>query len=520
MYGMNRKAIVQRVHDLYGVVENSVAGRARGAAAVQAAVAYMYSNLPDRLLMRDFVLATEPPISKGQTGSPSGGSYATFHVDPDDTKVLIYDGNAADFPLDGTRDGRWIEVYDTVSAQWVQRRVRRFAAAIEGLGTTTAFVVLDEPWIRSTDTDLNWRLFTMEYPYPVEMARLVNAWWSPYDGRGRPLDPLLPQEIQRIALQGGWRVQGPPSRAGTGATFQLPPPHATPQVEVVKTIGSKLWGYANGTVEHGSTFAGERYNAAGTFIYYACLGWGRRLHYHPAAGRGVVMPWYLSPPSLPSEPVTTTWGEGLIRVTMPDVSYIYGFNTDSTKRSFNNSGLDWWIFRARTATEDPTSASNHAHAKVVENDSVPYMLTPISVEAMPLEDAGQYNPDRLLVLPDMASQPSIMLDTLPNEVATVLLKGIPRVRPLEHDTDVPPVPADLIDGLLLPLVAAFLVSKRANDPMTESVYFKQYIEGVSRLTENEAVMAPGPVTMGNALGASGIVSPYRNSLMSTIFTAN
>lgn len=513
MLDISRKGLIKRCRDMYATPEDSAKGRLRGAGALNAALAWIYTNVPERLLAQEWRFRLEKPLE------------GTGDIDADDAKVLeVTFATTAErdlYPQDGTLSARWIEIQDPDTGTWVQRRIRMLYW-VAGIPTATIRIVMNEAWSVAGVTDLSYRIYTLEYPYSNEWARITQMFYNPDDGLARELLAFTPQDAIAARIGSGWRSVGLPTRYGRGSTFQMPTPHRAPDVAVAIPAGgdnTQRWGYDSGGAEHGQALvSGQYYEAAGTFRYYACLGWGRRKWLHPTYGASFLAPFYISAPAPVTSDVTTTWAGGKITLTLPDMSYVLGFGPRNDLHSFQHSGFEWWIYRARVATEDPTSGTNHAWAKRPEDDEIPYLLTVIPVDSglqtTTLEDRGDHGPpDRNMPLGDHFGHPSFFFDRLPADVKDILVRGIRRPPVLEHDSDVPPVPMEISD-LILPLMASILVSRRSNEPDQESTYYKQYLDKVKTMVDREGIMGPEILLMGNALSTGVQRSPYAGTFMS------
>ena len=505
MLGTSLEALIGRMRSQYGFPEASTKGFLRGKEVINAAIAWMFTDIPDRLLAQEWQMRLEPPIE------------VTGHIDPDDPRVLLAIGNQSTIPQDGTTSGRWIEIYDEDAGQWVLRRVQKVSWIV---GTLNAYIVMDEGW-KELDVDVTARILTLEYTYPPDMAKIHSIWYSPSTGTFRKLRGLTPEQSVAMRLGAGWRSVGVPMCYGRGSTVQLPTPRTT--VTGTVTIPNPddytgRWGWDTGAVERNSTYNGQRYGAAGTFRYYACLGWGRRPWLHPTKGWNYLAPRYIGAPTTVSADFTTTWGAGMIRLNLPDMAYALGFGPTSTLKSFDRSGFEWWIFRARVASQDPDDAGNHAYAPRVEADEVPYLLAVQDVEDTTFEDRGDFDPpDRFFALGDFHGHPSFTLDKLPSDAKDILIRGVRRAPILEYKTDVPPLPSELID-LIMPLAASIGIGRRSNEPKTESPYFMEYKDKVRALIDREATMGTEDPSAGNGISTTPTTSmfPFAGSFLGGI----
>ena len=495
MFDLSRKALRDRFRTLYGAVEKSAKGDDRLNTFINNALAQLWSDIPDRYKMTEFCFRFEPSQSWGY-----------LDCDPQDPRTMLINmgvTSSADFiamASAGTLAGRWIEIQEAStdgSGKWIQRRIRSAEAT---LGPIEYRIVLDEPWVNTTDSGLSYRIYTREYPLPATISKLKSVTYD--DGVSNAYSPIRvigPTEVDRIATLVSRRVTGVPMECGPGSAFALPTPRFTATAELTSGALPHKWGYDDGGTEHGSGLPTAKYGAAGTFSYIACLGWGRRPWLHPTKGWGFYAPFYLSPPCLPSSSVTTSWGGGAAKLTLVDADYIFGFGQDTSLRSYQGSGLEWWIFRARTATQDPADAANHAAHKYIEADGVYYLWNVTPVSNYVVYDTGALDPvDRDFPVQDTHMQGSLVFDVLPSDVRDVRVRGYRRMVPLEHDADVPPVPQEFIDAFM-PLLASYMVGRREGEPDRESAYWKMYCREISKYGAEEGLTGAEDTTMGYAL---------------------
>lgn len=481
MFDLSRAKIISNMRDMYGMPENSPNGNTRGYSLLNLALAQLWRDLPSRLKTSNYAFRLEPPIS------------GTATLDSADFKVWSVAGVLAGAE-DETLDARWIELYDAGTERWVLRRIRE--AFTNGITTT---LVLDEAWTKPDPvTTTSFRIFTLEYSLPAHVGKISSAWYD--DGVSSafsPLDIVGPKEIAYLSQTAARRIPGIPAKLGAGSAFKLQTPHFTPQVETAQL--PHKWGYDTGGTEHGAVFAGDKYGAAGTFSYIACLGWGRRPWLHPTKGWGHLQPFYLSAPSLESAKITTTWGGPGVKLTLTDVNWQMGFRTDVSLPSYNRSGLKWWVYRARHATQSPSAAGNNAFAPQVEADGDYYLWRVLPASAYEVFDHGDSDPpDRDARLRDGVTQGSVIFDVLPTDVRVVRFSHEQRAEALVHDADTLPIPAEVAQPFY-DLLASYLIGKRQGEPDTESAYYRRYTAALRDLQEEVAMLGGENGRMGNAL---------------------
>lgn len=475
-------------------------GSAAFNAEVREAVKRLAADMPDILLRTQYQFKLELPFIAG-----------TLSVDPNDPYVVSVEGLTTDqntylSNLDaGLVRGRTLEIYAPPNATNANTttftRVKiRDKGKWNDLAMSPPTLVMDRPWPNTTDTGMPYRILTEEYPVPANAREITRVVISPETTPG-PLQRALDYERLTLMRQArGWRGQGRPMWFASGVWQQLPGLRSAPVATVLTgDPPAKKWGYPSGSL---NTNCGP----AGTFKYVCCVVWGRRpfpeaLH---AGAEGALFPGtssvkaprYISGASVETSAVTTTWGNGAIKLTSPDLDYVFGYNADPSKRSYRKSGLEKWWFRARVATEASTSSVHPS----VEADNTFYLwrITP-GYETVTYDDGSSDPVDRLYQLADYSGHQSIAFEICPSEAENVQVHMTPRPAELTNDNDALPVPPDAHEALLT-LVQWHRLGDRDGDRAARVEFERRYREELDRLRAQFSGAKFSPRSMGDGLG--------------------
>lgn len=474
---MDLAGLRSQVIAITGYPDKGTVGKERLNSAINYSLRQVWREMPEALMKEEFRFRLEPPVS-----------HNTLDVLAADPLVMTVKTTpttltSSTFATDGTLTARWLEV--ETGGRFVYRRIHEVVWS-----GSQWLLILDKPWENTTDTDLKYRIFTKEYPYPSDVQKIRKIMYDPENSSHKITYSLFADELYDRRLAHGFRETSVPRRAARGDFFTLPSPHYKPAVSVLpieaggNEPGISQWGH-----DEDSPYAADTdYGPAGTFSYKVMHVWGRRplldpMHKRPSEpGIKTLMPFYVSSPSEASDQVTTKWDGGKIQIITPDIDYVngYGHDTETTAKSYHKYGVEKWIFRARhSATTDGT-----VH-KDVESDGIYYLWKIVegyeATSVTPIYDAGQHDPvDKTIPLKDVHGHFHVRFDTYPSEAVDVLLSVIRRPDTLKYDTDVSRVPPECY-GALIDLTCSYLVGRRDGEPKRESYYYARYIEEVDRL---------------------------------------
>ena len=523
---MNLSKIREIVQAKTGFPERGATGTARLNSLINHALNQLHGDMPEVLLREEFRFDFEVPIDSG-----------TLTVLPTDTLVMLNGphnpGSAGasyfseDYPGSGTYTryrGRNIDIVDgnnihhTFKIQDIDRYVVGAGGgpAIYGsAGQVTWRIFLNRPWFNTTDTNLNYKVYTYEYPYPADTIRVRSVIIDP-EGRASDVQfSSFPDAMASRKMMNGWKQKGTPLVSARGDFFQLEPPHYAPVVslstETADPGGFKnyeyQWGYSGSWVHPASSTLAEEvtYGPAGSYSYIVAHVWGRRRpcgHYSEGhTNEGDLLPFYISGHSKASATASTTWGGPAIKVTTPDIDYVYGYSPDNTKASYHHNGIEKWIFRARH-TEDYTkfwSGSSGTVHGPVEADGVYYLWKITPGYTTEVWDRGDEDPvDRRFQLIDSFGHYHIRFDALPTETDEVLLSIIRRPHELNYDTDVPRIPPEATDALIA-LVCRYVAGERDGSVERVSMYKALYEQELKKLRSIVALDSHVKSSFGDGL---------------------
>lgn len=488
---MNLEDIREAFRNRFGYGETGTRGNRKFLTNANLALREMWPKIPEVLRRFEYRLPLVPAITDGLVS-----------VHPDDPLVLVVDGAAALLRTDGTLRGRWVEVY-APSGLVFARRVRDVFSAFDKADAYSN-IVLDEPWTNTTDTGMKYRIFTYDYPLAADVQDVLRVNRCTLSGQpGLELtQAMLPAELARERLERGWAAAGPITGYARGDYANVPAPHYTPEVAYTVVLAEPTgnnWGYDNAGVERRDTFPGVRYGAAGTFSYKACHVHGRWPGANPLQSR-TLPPFYLSEASPASDQITTTWGAAGVRVSVPDIDYVYGYGADQRLPSYQHHGTEVWLFRARHASESPTAGSNHAAVKLVEKDGIYYLWKIIQGGAVTVIDTGDADPvDRRFMLRDHNGHHSIRFDATPSAPEDVLVTALRRPHLLENEGDALRLPIDSALAPFLELLASYFTGDRDGEPNRRGDNYARYLALMEELRRAVSISKAPTTAFGDGI---------------------
>lgn len=452
---MNLADLRQHAQDRLGLPVAGQKGVDAFGRLVRRAVQKLGADMPSILLRSTYQFQLEVPFTAG-TLDPS----PTDHFVMMDTSVTVTS------QLDSQLfRARWIEIQRSAETIWHQYRIRD--VILPTLGNPGLFFILDKPWPTNSDVDLKYRVYTNEYPVPADLRDAYDLTIAPETSAVRAQRALDHNALTRIRRGRGWTATGTPAWYSMGEWKQLEGPRAPPTAVIAEAPvagGAQMWGFPGGV---------ENTNCGppGKFRYFYCLVWGRRPHPELLAPTGtststfpgqtpVRAPFYISGASTGSETVTVAgWNNPGVKLTSPDLDYVFGFNADPSELSHHHSGLEKWWFRQRITVGTP---GNSLHPNI-EADSVPYLwrITPAyETETWDLGDSDP--PNRLYPLQDWTGHRSITFDALPSVAENVTVSYVPRPPEILNENDAIPLPPESLDALFC-LIQLYRLGDRDND---------------------------------------------------------
>jgi len=458
---MNLYSLREAIRTKTAYPERGDTGKARLNRVINYALRQLRRDAPEALFREEWRFKLEVEFT------------GTFAVDTSDSLVMVRSAVVKRLATDGTLRARWIEIKkgDTYYIRRV-RDVHHNAISSED------YVVLDKPWLNTTDTGLSCRIFTYEYPYPADVEKIRSVIRNPETNPRELLESLHPESLAAWRLGVGWRDTGSPDKYARGDFYQQDSPHYTPSASIPETThqtkGTNAWGYDDVPVEQTS------YGPAGKFSYKVCHVWGR-LPQLDMTQEGELLPFYISSPSPASEKVETVWGQSYIKIATPHIDYVYGYGDSTKTKSYERSGIEKWIFRARHDLESPASSNNNAAIRDVEVDDIYYLWRITDASDTVVYDRGDYDPvDKRFPLKESHGHFHLRFDKSATSEEVMLCRTVRRPQVLEYDTDVPRIPPDCFEALIS-LACSYVVGDRDGDPKRKSLYYTSYTMELDRL---------------------------------------
>ena len=469
-----------------GLPERGDSGDTRLNTFINMAVRQMWTDLPKQLLYEETQILAEPSISTG-----------TLLV-TDDDRVFDLFLNPPTFKgptlaVDGTLRGRTIEYVDA-NGRYYYRRIQDVYAVTSGGPGTHQYIVMDSPnatGLAAGTVITNYRILTEEYPYPADAQQIVQVIRDPYNSPFPILESAYLANLTDYRNSVGFRMEGQPEYYARGSFYQLKSPHYAPAIQLETVTEASLanaWGYNS---------LGEQvnYGPAGTFQYIVIHVWGRQKKYLNTT-EGVLLPFYQSAPSKASDTITTTWGSGAIKITTPNIDYVYGYGPVPGTKSYHHHGVEKWIFRKRTATEATTGSQ---HGTAVEADDTYYLWRVTEGHVVSTVDNGSDDPvDRNITLKATNGHFHIRFDRSISAETPILLRLFRRPPQLNYDTDTPRLPPDCYD-CLYSLCASYAVGDRDGDPGRKAFYLEEYSRNLTRLRRTYNVSGHAHPTFQNGI---------------------
>ena len=442
------------VRTMLGLPDTGTKGRTRLDEMINNALRYVTPQLPEPLLRRQYRMRLESAWTVGTLSGVASDLYVLEIID-------ITSGYV--FPPATEIRARTLEV-SLGGERYFTTQIRDFFFKVELGGPSRYFFVLDTPFYDASLTGLTYRVYTDAYPIPLTAIDIQTVQLSVTS----QLLPLAFAESHSglLALRRtrGWRASGRVQAYSDGDAQALPAPRQAPVASVLQEpTDAEKWGYDTIGTEHGSAYAGHQYGPAGTFEYCYCLGWGRRPTPQDAHGGSYLStpaatfpgeirfgkPFLLSGRSNGTGPISTTWGGSAIKLSSPNMHYVWGYNARSSAFSRNHSGLEKWWFRRRITTA--TSPAGGSPFDAIESDGVWYLWRITDAGETETWDRGDSDPpDREFELPRNYGHRFIRFDiTQPTPPEDVLLEYTERPTLLQADEDVVPIPDEHMEIIVV-----------------------------------------------------------------------
>ena len=448
---MNLAEIRELCRVQLGLPDTGSKGRTRLNDMINQALRYVGPDLPEALMRRQYRLRLEKAWTEGTLSTVANDPYLLEIIGPG-WNLLVPAPDAVDVRARTLEVSLGAQNYYTV-------KIQDFFSVAELGGATRYFFVLPAPYPNTGATGLVYRVYTDAYPIPLQATDIQTVQLSVTSQITPFARPESHSGLLALRRARGWRASGRIQAYADGDGQQLMNPRQAPKAEVAEEpAAGERWGYDQGGTEHGSAYAGHQYGPAGSFEYCYCLGWGRRPFPQDAhagaigaggaaatspGGTRIGLPFFLSGPSKGTGVISTIWGNGAVKLTSPNMHYVYGYNARSDSLSRDHSGLEKWWFRRRTVALSAGTAFPQ-----VEADGVWYLWRITDAEETTTWDRGDSDPpDRMFELPRNYGHREIRFDITDPITEDVLLEYQMKPGRLEADEDVLPIPethADII----------------------------------------------------------------------------
>lgn len=516
---LNLEGLREAIRIRSGVPERSSSGVRRINEALGYALRYLWKDVPQVFLKAEQRMLLQEAIGTSQTV----GAETTIDVNPNDARAFRLSTVDATWPVDGTLNARWIDIIDS-DGNFHRRRIRETFRANTtpdwGAGGIRDCLVVDEPWINNSDTELTYRIYTYEYPLDPDIQRVAGMIRNPEEEPSELLESVHPEELEHWRRGHGWTASGNPEKWAMGDFYQERSPHDEPAASLLaeEPNDDEKWGWDTLGNEHSEDDATyPYYEDAGGFQYCYCLGWGRMSNIpKPIVQRAVdpdptahdLRPFYISAPSKPSNAMATTWGASAIRIVSVHQEYVQGFGTsDENKMSWNRSGLEKWWFRRRITNE----GSANAKVSNVETDGIYYLwrITPASVVS--IVDRGDSGPpDIRFPLKEWTGHRHVRFDRTPADCTTqVMIRAHLRPGVMAWDTDMCRVHVDALEALVTKALS-YLAGERDGHVKRRNDYNEMYKDEVKELRRLYAFSGSKVTPFGDGLATNDSRSVINN----------
>mgnify|MGYP003146155231 CR=1 FL=1 len=473
---MNLSDLREAIRVKTGYPERGTSGTTRLNSAINYALRHLWGDMPEALLREELRF---PTVTVRETG--------TVGIVSTDDRTFQVTGSGSTLETDGTLNGLWLEVKR--GSSYITRRIQKVVL------DTNYYIIIDRPWINTTDTGLSYRIYAYEYPYPADVQKIRSIIINPETNPREMLETMFPEELDRWKIGYGWRSTGRPQKYARGDYFVLDPPHYTPQVSVPATQQTMLsnWGLDSSGTEH------TDYGVAGTFSYKVVHVWGRQ---DIQTYRGAKQARYSSASSPASSQVSTTWGDGAIAINTPNIDYVYMNNRDNSDLSSTGSGYEKWIYRARHEIDSSVTKGSGSIYPDVEKDGIYYLWRIVAGNETTVYDRGDYDPvDRRNTLKDHHGHFHVRFDRIPDSVYSILMNVVRRPPVLLYDTDAPRLPPECFEALT-ELAASYLLGDRDGDINRKTLYYTSYMNELARLKRIYSFSGHDNTSFGDGIGSS------------------
>ncbi len=488
-----------------GLVEAGASGNTRLNAVLNLAARQLEQDAPSVFKRQEVRLSLRMPVTSDDTGS------STMDVSPLDQRVFKLHNPTSTYLSDMDRGllvGRWIDLTagdGTIHTRRILAVGRTTGPVTDDWGASQAshdLIFVDRPWLNDSETEIAWRIYTLDYPLPADVRDIESAILTPEIRGSDTLQALEVAELEEIRRD-KWTDSGVPMYYADGDFYQLRAPHDTPVVTKSSgSINTTKWGFSSSGTQD------TTYGPAGTFSYCYCLVRGRL----SSTSRAIMgenedvddferSPFYISAPSPVSERITTTWGDGMINIGSVDQDWHEVRQTQSVaavKTALTPvSGLEKWWFRAchASAADNPSLSGLPTEADGI------YRLWRIEEgTSVSIRDRGDFDPvDYNFPLKEFAGHKSIRFDLAPDDnVTQVALRCVLRPDILRADSDILPFPPGAATEAVICQAASYICERDGD--FDKAKYYKGLYEfHTNKLRERDGWSSPKTGGFGDGI---------------------
>jgi hypothetical protein len=383
---------------------------------------------------------------------------------------------------DGTWDGIYhLEIKDT-NGTWHRRQCLEFFT--EGSGSSKSyFVTIDRPWIRTSDTAMDFRLHQPEFFVTDDVMRVLEPAriWDSTRQQVWAIDTAGASRLDMVDFQG--ETTGRPYRFWRGRYFQMPTPRRVPQT--FRRDDNK--------------WAGPW--PQGKFRFCYTIVWGKKDTEWQQSPMGTDDPQFESSPSPVSavHDMSTTDNLGKsIMIQTENIDAMTNFDASGSKRE-THSGFRVRIY---VALDEITTSVDPSY-KPLESAGIFYLLTEIDPTDTTAGRVATYSWDGS-VQPDFYrplkhSVGYYAYKVFPHQDARYELdfRVLRLPKPFIDDQDTAPIQRDSVSALI-ELALYYLCLIDGVDQQSAEIHFQRYNELAKRFRHRYA--SPGGIVEPTPLG--------------------
>lgn len=378
----------------------------------------------------------------------------TLSVVSGDTWVLQTDlavgtTDAVVWEEDREWSGRYLLLRESGGTDWHLVRIREVWSNVV-VTTTYKRISLETPWGGSlTATDIEYRVVSNEFVLPDDVVEIRNlSLMESASGYPYPLHIIgqSPAEAATFPNSATLQSSGVPRVAYRRERQYIDGPTRAPGVEIIAD---------------NVTWVGPE--ATGTFEYLITYGWGRQERWSTSPGprnqddvqqsRARYEPYWESAPSPVSSVATVASASNVVVLHLPNLDHMLGFDDAGTPR-YQHTGLVKRIYRRRvtaTAAAVETPGAGVGILAYPHQDATDrfYFFDEVDSSTTEYTDDGAVIPDWNRPFREVHGYQTFRLYPTPDARYELVIRYIRRPLPLQDDSDVPQVPRDAIEAIIL-----------------------------------------------------------------------